>query len=103
LYEGKHDAPTGPPPNVKETGAYTGQLKVKYEELKDKLDSYGGKIIDLVNKAWPANREYKDVGMDYLKMQMSTEWREAFTKYEGLKAEIEAFKGELQKHQTRRR
>jgi hypothetical protein len=97
LYEGKHDAPAGPPPIVKETGAYTGQLKVKYEELKDKLDSYGGRIIDLVNKAWPANKEYKDIGNAYMKMQMSTESRDAYKRYEALKTEIEAFKGELQK------
>ena len=94
---GKHDAPTGPPPTVKETGAYTGLLKVKYEELKDKLDVYGGRIIDMVNKAWPANREYKDIGMAYMKMQMSTEMRDAYKQYEGLKTEIEAFKEDLQK------
>ena len=103
MYEGKHDAPIGLLPIIKETGAYTGHLKVKYEELKEKLDSYGGKIIDLVNKAWPANKEFKDIGMDYLKMQLSTEMRDAYTQYEGLKTEIEAFKGELRKQQARHR
>lgn len=97
LYEGKHDAPTGSPPIVKETGAYTGQLQIKYEALKEKVDLYGGKIIDLVNKAWPANKELKDIGMDYIKMQFSPEWRETFTRYEGVKSEIDAFKVELQK------
>jgi hypothetical protein len=82
---------------VKETGAYTGALRVKYEELKDKLDLYGGRIIDMVNTAWPANKEYKDVGTAYLKMQMSSEMRNAYKTYEGLKTDIEAFKAELQK------
>ena len=50
MYEGKRDAPSSSLPIIKETGAYTGHLKAKYEELKEKLDSYGGKIIDLVNK-----------------------------------------------------
>ena len=82
---------------VKETGAYTGALKVKYEELKDKLDVYGGKIIDMVNIAWPANKEYKDIGMAYVKMQMSSESRNIYKKYDALKTEIEAFREELQK------
>jgi hypothetical protein len=80
---------------VKETGAYAGALRVKYEELKDKLDLYGGKIIDMVNTAWPANKEYKDIGMAYVKMQMSAEMRNAYKQYEELKSEIEAFRGQL--------
>jgi hypothetical protein len=83
---------------VKETGAYTGALRIKYEELKDKLDVYGGRIIAMVNTAWPASKEYtSDVAMAYMKMQMSPEMRNAYKQYDGLKTEIEAFRGELQK------
>jgi hypothetical protein len=101
LYEGKHDAPTGSRPVVTKTGAYIGQLQVKYDALKSEISKYGGKIIDLVNKAWPANKELKDVGFDYIKMQFSPEWRDTFLKYEAIKTEIDAFKGELQKQQAR--
>jgi hypothetical protein len=65
--------------------------------LKSEVAKYGGKIIDLVNKAWPANKELAEVGLDYIKMQFSTEWRETFFKYEAVKTEIDAFKLELQK------
>jgi hypothetical protein len=101
LYQGKHDAPTGPVPVVKETGAYQGQLQEKYVALKARANKYGSKIIDLVNKAWPANKELKDAGLDYMKMQFSQEWRETFQQYEAVKTDIDAFKVELQKQQAR--
>jgi hypothetical protein len=101
LYQGKHDAPTGSPPVVKETGAYPAELQAKYDILKTKVEKYGTKIIDLVNKAWPANKELADAGLDYMKMQFSAEWRETFLGYEGTKSEIDAFKVELQKSQAR--
>jgi len=53
LYAGKFDAPTGPKIAVKETGAYTGEAKVKYETLVKKLDDSGAKLADFVNGAWP--------------------------------------------------
>jgi hypothetical protein len=97
LYKGKYDTPTGSPPIVQATGAYSGQLQVKYEALKAQVSKYGGKIIDLVNKAWPANKELKDIGLDYMKMQFSSEWRDTFLKYEAVKTEIDIFKAEIQK------
>jgi hypothetical protein len=51
----------------------------------------------LVNKAWPANKELKDIGLDYVRMQFSAEWREAFTRYEGVKKDIDAFRVEVEK------
>jgi hypothetical protein len=53
LYKGKYDAPTGGAPVVTETGAYTGDLKVKYEALTEKLEAGGSKLADFVNGAWP--------------------------------------------------
>jgi hypothetical protein len=94
---GKHDPPTGPAPVVRETGAYSGALGVKYEEIKKKLEVYGARIIGMVNTAWPANKEYKEIGNAYIKMQMSPGMRNAYKEYEGLKSDIEAFKAELQR------
>jgi hypothetical protein len=51
----------------------------------------------MVNTAWPANKEYKEIGNAYIKMQMSPGMRNAYKEYEGLKSDIEAFKAELQK------
>ena len=87
----------GSPPVVKETGAYTGELQVKYEAIRAQIEKYGAKIIELVNKAWPANKELKDAGMDYMKMQFSPEWRDTFLRYEAIKKDIDAFKVETQK------
>jgi hypothetical protein len=53
LYSGKFDAPTGQVPAVKDTGAYTGELKVKYDAILKKLDESGERLSEFVNKAWP--------------------------------------------------
>jgi hypothetical protein len=49
LYKGKYDAPTGSPPVVQETGAYTGDLKVKYEAMAQELAAASRKLINYVN------------------------------------------------------
>jgi hypothetical protein len=62
------------------------------------LEIYNKKIIDMVNKAWPGNKEFStQIGLDYLKTQMSPEWNSAWAHYEGVRADVEAFKLELQK------
>jgi hypothetical protein len=83
---------------VKETGAYTGQLKVMYEAMIEKLESSNQKIIELVNKAWPGNKEFDmKIGMEYARTQMSPEWNNAWTRYESVRADVEAFKLEVKK------
>jgi hypothetical protein len=62
-----------------------------------RVEQTGAKVIDLVNKAWPANKELWDVGLDYVKMQFSPEWKAAFLAYEATKSDIDAFKAELPK------
>jgi hypothetical protein len=49
LYQGKYNNPTGPPPTVSETGAYTGELKVKYEAVAERLALATRKMINYVN------------------------------------------------------
>jgi len=51
VYKGKYEAPTGSPPVVQETGAYTGDLKVKYDEMAKKLAAAIRKMINYVNTA----------------------------------------------------
>lgn len=53
MYNGKFDAPTGQPAVVKETGFYTGEVRVKYDEIVGKLEKSGGRLTDFVNAAWP--------------------------------------------------
>ena len=38
---------------VKETGAYVGEVKVKYDAIVQKLDESGEKLSVFVNAAWP--------------------------------------------------
>ena len=38
---------------VKETGAYTGEIKVKYDAIVKKLDESGAALSKFVNAAWP--------------------------------------------------
>ena len=66
--------------------------------MTEKLATYNKKIIDLLNKAWPGNKEFStQIGFDYLKTQMSPEWNDAWARYDSVKADVEAFKLELQK------
>ena len=53
MYKGKYEAPTGQPPVVRETGAYTGEVKAKYDAILGKLAESGGRLTDFVNAAWP--------------------------------------------------
>jgi len=53
LYAGKFDAPNGQPPVASETGEYTGEAKVRYQALVDKLDKSGEVLSNFVNSAWP--------------------------------------------------
>lgn len=53
MYKGRYDAPTSQPPVVKETGAYTGEVAAKYNELAKKLEDSGAKLVQFVNAAWP--------------------------------------------------
>lgn len=83
---------------MKETGAYSGQLKVKYDALIEKLETSNEKIIALVNKAWPGNREFDmKIGLEYAKTQASPEWNNAWARYDSVRTDVEAFKVELQK------
>jgi hypothetical protein len=100
LYQGKHDAPTGPPPTVTETGTYTGELKVKYETLRDRISDSNSKIIEMVNKAWPANKEFNmQIGLAYMRTQMSQEWKDAWAQYNKVQTDIQLLKSEIQKQQ----
>ncbi|RDI78049.1 hypothetical protein Vi05172_g11992 [Venturia inaequalis] len=99
-YDGRYDAPTGPAPAVKETGAYTGELQAKYEAMRDRMQDANTKIIDMVNKAWPANKEFSmSVGLTYMKTQMSPEWKDAWAAYSKVQSEVQGLKDEIQKGQ----
>ncbi|TLD37872.1 Rhamnogalacturonate lyase B [Venturia nashicola] len=99
-YEGKYDLPAGPAPVVKETGAYTGELQTKYEAIRDRMQDANSKIIEMVNKAWPANKEFSmSVGLAYMKTQMSTEWKDAWAAYSKVQSEVQGLKDEIQKAQ----
>jgi hypothetical protein len=49
LFKGKYNAPTGLPPVVEETGAYTGELRAKYEAMAKQLAAATRKMINFVN------------------------------------------------------
>jgi hypothetical protein len=51
----------------------------------------------MINKAWPGHTDLKDVGMNLMTQLGGSEWRQAFTQYDGVKAHIEAFKADLRK------
>jgi hypothetical protein len=57
LYKGKFDAPTGQHPVVRETGAYTGESKVKYDKALGLLEKESKKLIAFVNEVvWQDNK-----------------------------------------------
>jgi hypothetical protein len=55
LYRGRYDAPSGPIPVVKETGAYSGDIAAKYDALRSRMDRTSDSIISLVNDNWKNN------------------------------------------------
>jgi hypothetical protein len=85
---------------VKETGVYTGDLKIKYEALRNKMSDSNSKIIEMVNKAWPANKEFNmQIGLAYIKTQMSSEWKDAWAQYNKVQTDAQVLKSEIQKLQ----
>jgi lytic cellulose monooxygenase (C1-hydroxylating) len=97
VYQGKYEAPTGQPPVVKETGAYTGELDVKYRDLVKKLDAAGVKLAEFVNEAWPhyepSDKRFKEFP-DLIKQAMKER--------KLLSDEVEAFKKAVQKTVVKR-
>jgi hypothetical protein len=65
--------------------------------LKDKLAVYNEKVVNMINKAWPANQDYKDIDLVYLATQLGAGWSDIFSRNNGIKTAIEAFKADLQK------
>lgn len=53
-YNGKYEAPTGAPLPVKETGGYSPELAVKYQNMLRKIERPGMNLATFVNTAWPA-------------------------------------------------
>lgn len=51
----------------------------------------------MINKAWPANQNYKDIDLVYLATQLGAGWSDIFSRNDGMKAAIETFKADLQK------
>jgi hypothetical protein len=57
LYKGKYDAPAGQPPVVRETGAYTGEAKAKYDKALTQLAQASKTLINYVNEViWQDNK-----------------------------------------------
>jgi hypothetical protein len=65
--------------------------------LQEKLAAYNSKVINMINKAWPANQSYKDLNLAYLASQLGSGWLDVFSSNNGIKTAIEGFKTELQK------
>lgn len=68
--------------------------------MRDRMQDANTKIIDMVNKAWPANKEFSmSVGLTYMKTQMSPEWKDAWAAYSKVQSEVQGLKDEIQKGQ----
>lgn len=99
-YEGKYDALTGQLSVVKETGAHTGELQVKYEVIQDRMQDANSKIIEMVSKALPPNKEFSmSVVLAYMKSQMSAEWKDAWAEYSKVQSDVQGLKDEVQRLQ----
>jgi hypothetical protein len=55
----------------------------------------------MINKAWPANQNYRDVNPLYLASTLGSGWSEIFKYNDGIKAAIESFKAELEKQKQK--
>jgi len=90
-YTGKYDAPTGPLPAVKETGAYSPELAVKYQEMLHKIEQPGMKLAVYVNTAWP---HYKPDAAAFKKYpgMVKESSKETQEIVKSLVADIDAFK-----------
>jgi hypothetical protein len=63
VYKGQYNSPEGPQPVVNETGAYTGELKIKYEAMAKKLAVPTQDLVKYVNtQVWQDNK-MNDAGM----------------------------------------
>jgi hypothetical protein len=101
VYKGKYDAPTGPVPVVKETGAYTGELQTKYDALTDKLEAGGSKLADFVNGAWPLYKPDQPAFKQYTGMVVKESAAHKKLLNE-LMTDIQAFKRAYEKTVTKR-
>jgi hypothetical protein len=64
------------------------------------MQNSNAKIIEMVNKAWPGNKEFSmSIGLAYMKTQMSQEWKDAWTQYNKVQTDVKELKSEIQKQQ----
>jgi len=94
-YNGKYDAPTGPKPVVKETGAYPPELEVKYQDLIRRISRPGMKLSTYINTAWPHYQADDDLMKKYLLIGKEG-IKESKEVLNSLMPDIEAFKRETQ-------
>ncbi|KAF2673276.1 hypothetical protein BT63DRAFT_152178 [Microthyrium microscopicum] len=91
LYTGKFEAPTGPRPVAKETGAYPTDLEVKYMDMLHKIERPGLNLATFVNSAWYHYKPDKESFKKYGGMVVSAS-KETKEIIKGLFEDIEAFK-----------
>ena len=83
--------PTGPRPEVKETGQYAPALETTYQDLIKKIERPALKLATYINAAWPHYKADAELmkGFGTVGVVAGKESREVM---EAVKPEIEAFK-----------
>ena len=83
--------PTGPRPEVKETGQYAPALETTYQDLIKKIERPALKLATYINAAWPHYKADEALMKAYGSMGMVA-GKESMEVFQAVKPEIEAFK-----------